>query len=132
MLCVVYSYLYLISQCCPDHRNMFIIYMQTEYKQDLAAPGLVESLPEECIREILLRLNDPSDIIRAGESCITMDRIACEKRVWRELVQTHFTKAQVEFVLAEKPELKDNKDWQALHTALRRRYGIRQVHVMKI
>ena len=102
--------------------------LQTEFKQDLAAPGLVERLPEECIREILLRLNDPSDILRAGQSCVTMDRIACEKRVWRELVQTHFTKAQIEFVWAERPELKDNKDWQALHTALRRRYGIRQVY----
>ena len=106
--------------------------LQTEFKQDLAAPGLVERLPEECIREILLRLNDPSDILRAGESCVTMDRIACEKRVWRELVQTHFTKAQIEFVLAERPELKDNKDWQALHTALRRRYGIRQVFIITL
>ena len=101
--------------------------MQIEFKQDLAAPGLVERLPEECVREILLRLNDPTDILRAGQSCATMDRIAKEKRVWRELVQTHFTKAQTEFILAERPELKDTKDWQALHTALRRRYGIRQV-----
>ena len=105
-----------------------MFYVQTEFKQDLAAPGLVERLPEECIREILLRLNDPSDILRASQSCVTMDRIACEKRVWRELVQTHFTKAQIEFILSERPELKDNKDWQALHTALRRRYGIRQVY----
>ena len=89
---------------------------------------MVERLPEECIREILLRLNDPSDILRAGQSCVTMDKIACEKRVWRELVQTHFTKAQIEFILTERPELKDNKDWQALHTSLRRRYGIRQVY----
>ena len=95
----------------------------------MAAPGLVEHLPEECIREILLRLNDPSDILKAGQSCVTMDRIVCEKRVWRELVQTHFTKAQIEFILAERPELKDSKDWQALHTALRRRYGIRQVYL---
>merc|ERR1719361_2119623 len=81
---------------------------------------------KKCSREILLRLNDPGDILRAGQSCVTMDRIACEKRVWRELVQTHFTKAQIEFILTERPELKDNKDWQALHTSLRRRYGIRQ------
>jgi len=104
----------------------FVEKMQTEFKQDLAAPGMVDRLPEECIREILLRLNDPGDILRAGQSCVTMDKIACEKRVWRELVQTHFTKNQIEFILTEKPELKDNKDWQALHTALRRRYGIRQ------
>ena len=69
-----------------------------EYKQDLATPstpGLVTALPEECIREILLRLSDPSDLDRASKTCETMKAVASEKRVWRELVQTHFTKLQV-------------------------------------
>ena len=46
--------------------NMYF-YFQVEYKQDLATPstpGLVSALPEECIREILLRLSDPSDLDR--------------------------------------------------------------------
>jgi F-box protein 25/32 len=58
-------------------------------------PGLVSCLPEECIREILLRLTDSKDIEMAGRSCNTMNTIAREKRVWRELVQTHFNKQQV-------------------------------------
>ncbi len=39
--------------------------IQVKYKQDLATPscsvetGLVNKLPEECIREILLKLTDP-------------------------------------------------------------------------
>jgi F-box protein 25/32 len=66
-----------------------------EFKQDLAAPSLVNSLPEECIREILLRLSDASDVEMAGRACATMNTIAREKRVWRELVQTHFSKQQV-------------------------------------
>ena len=69
-----------------------------EYKQDLAtpsSPGLVSALPEECIREILLRLSDPGDLDRASKTCETMKSVASEKRVWRELVQTHFTKMQV-------------------------------------
>ena len=46
---------------------MWYFYFQVEYKQDLATPstpGLVSALPEECIREILLRLSDPSDLDR--------------------------------------------------------------------
>ena len=73
-----------------------------EYKQDLAtpsSPGLVTALPEECIREILLRLSDPSDLQRASKTCETMKAVASEKRVWRELVQTHFTKLQVCFYI---------------------------------
>lgn len=66
-----------------------------EFKQDLAAPGLVNCLPEECIREILLRLSESKDLESAGQTCNTMNNIAREKRVWRELVQTHFSEQQV-------------------------------------
>ena len=79
------------------------------------------ALPEECIREILLRLSDPKDLENAGDTCTTMDTIAREKRVWRELVQAHFTKAQIEFVLREKPGLLEKKNWKLLYKALRRR-----------
>jgi len=34
-----------------------------------------------------------------------MNTIAKERRVWRELAQTHFTSAQIECVLKERPEL---------------------------
>ena len=76
----------------------FVEKMQVEYKQDLAtpsSPGLVNALPEECIREILLRLSDSRDLETASKTCETMKSVASEKRVWRELVQTHFTKMQV-------------------------------------
>jgi len=107
----------------------FVEKMQVEYKQDLATPstpGLVTALPEECIREILLRLSDPSDLDRASKTCETMKAVASEKRVWRELVQTHFTKLQIEFVLQEKPQLKESKDWKELYASLRRKYGLRE------
>jgi len=107
----------------------FVEKMQVEYKQDLAtpsSPGLVSALPEECIREILLRLSDPSDLDRASKTCETMKSVASEKRVWRELVQTHFTKLQIEYVLQAKPQLKDSKDWKELYASLRRKYGMRE------
>ncbi len=34
-----------------------------------------------------------------------MGAIARERRVWRELAQTHFTKAQIDSVLRDRPEL---------------------------
>lgn len=107
----------------------FVERMQVEYKQDLATPsgpGLVNCLPEECIREILLRLSDPSDLDRASNTCTTMKSVASEKRVWRELVQTHFTKMQVEYVLQSKPFLRETRDWRELYATLRRRYGLRE------
>lgn len=88
--------------------------------------GLIQSLPEECIREILLRLSDPKDVERAGDTCITMGTIAREKRVWRELVQTHFTKQQVEFVLKEKKDLREQRDWKQLYRVLRRKFGLKE------
>ena len=82
------------------YSNTFFVvsFAKVEYKQDLAtpsSPGLVSALPEECIREILLRLSDPRDLEQASKTCETMKAVASEKRVWRELVQTHFTKMQV-------------------------------------
>jgi len=106
----------------------FVEKVQVEYKQDLATPsaGLVSALPEECIREILLRLSDPRDLEASSKTCETMKAVASEKRVWRELVQTHFTKMQIEFVLQEKPQLKDSKDWKELYGSLRRKFGLRE------
>ena len=62
-------------------------------------------LPEECIREILLKLSDPRDVESAGDTCAVMGAIARERRVWRELAQTHFTPQQIDAVLRERPEL---------------------------
>ena len=56
-----------------------------------------------------------------------MGKIAQERRVWRELVQTHFTKNQVEYILKEKPDLnKENRDWKSLYKQLRRRFGLKE------
>ena len=74
----------------------------------------------------MLRLSDPADLERAGQTCETMSSISNERRVWRELVQTHFTKVQVEYVLENNPRLRESKDWKRLYQTLRRRYGLRE------
>ena len=33
---------------------------------------------------------------------------------------------QIEFILQEKPDLRESKDWKELYGALRRKYGIRE------
>jgi len=69
---------------------------QGVYKQDLAdssfynknsksvnrqrQPSLTADLPEECVREIILRLSDPSDIKRTADVCVVMNSLAKEKR----------------------------------------------------
>ena len=71
---------------------------------------------------------------RAGDACATMNKIAQERRVWRELVQTHFTKTQIEYILKEKPDLNNkennnnnnNRDWKSLYKQLRRRFGLKE------
>ena len=85
---------------------------QTEYKQDLASPGLTERLPEECVREILLRLDTGEDIVRAGDACALMGGIAKETRIWRELVQSHFTPAQIAYVVNTKPQLQVTTEYR--------------------
>ena len=61
-----------------------------------------------------------------------MATIAKERRVWRELVQTHFTPEQIEFLAGERPtEFAVNaatgvRDWRTMYKALRRKFGLRE------
>ena len=89
---------------------------------------MIEQLPEECIREILLRLDRTDDIERAGNACTTMSNITKEKRIWRELVQTHFSRAQIEYVVHQKPHLKEQQNYQEIYKRLRRRFGLRETY----
>jgi len=86
----------------------------------------LEELPEECIREILLRLSDSNDLDTAGNVMPKMSLIVKERRLWRELVQTHFNNQQIEFVINKKPELKEGKKFRDLYFALKRQFGLRQ------
>jgi len=86
----------------------------------------LEELPEECVREILLQLSHPRDIDNAGSVMPTMSLIVKERRIWRELVQAHFTTLQIEFMLNKKPDLKEGKKWRDLYFHLKRHFGLRQ------
>nr|ADD38022.1 F-box only protein 25 [Lepeophtheirus salmonis] len=105
----------------------FVERMQDRYKQDLMPcsldhPNLVQILPEECVREVLLRLSDKKDLTNASRTCIVMESIVKEKRIWRELVQAHFTKPQIECLLKQHPNFKESGDWKSLYDSLRKKW----------
>lgn len=82
-------------------------------------PQLLQ-LPEECIREIILRLSDHRDLNASAQACESMANIVSEQRIWRELTKFHFTPPQIDFALN-----KDNTgDWKVIFNSLKRIYGL--------
>ncbi|KAG8233514.1 hypothetical protein J437_LFUL011675 [Ladona fulva] len=62
----------------------------------------LQNLPEECLREILLRLADHRDLeSSAGAGSEVIRRLVYgEQHLWKELARFHFSNAQIETVLA--------------------------------
>lgn len=56
-------------------------------------------MPEECVREIILRINDHRDLEASSAAWTLMAALASEQRVWRELTQFHFTKHQIDQII---------------------------------
>ncbi|XP_027203164.2 uncharacterized protein LOC113797049 isoform X1 [Dermatophagoides pteronyssinus] len=57
-------------------------------------------LPEELIREILLRLSDYKDLKRSAQACQRMNSLLNEEQhIWKQLVKYHFTKDQLRWSL---------------------------------
>jgi len=69
--------------------------------EDTMFPKL-QNLPEECIREILLRLADHKDLQNSSRASSVMQSLVDEQRIWRELCRFHFTSAQIQSVIEEK------------------------------
>lgn len=59
----------------------------------------LQDLPEECVREIILRINDHRDLEASSATWTLMAALASEQRVWRELTQFHFTKQQIDQII---------------------------------
>ncbi|CAK1550651.1 unnamed protein product [Leptosia nina] len=82
----------------------------------------LHDLPEECIREILLRIADHRDLDSASSAWSVMASLCSEQRVWRELVSFHFTTQQIDSV----PKTDSETDWKKLFHQLRKLYGLRE------
>ncbi|XP_072393261.1 F-box only protein 25 [Diabrotica undecimpunctata] len=96
--------------------------MQIREPNPNSQPKLMQ-LPEECIREIILRLSDHKDLVASAESCEQMAAIVSEQRIWRELTKFHFVPQQIDLVLS-----KDNSkiDWKEVYHSLKKTFGINE------
>lgn len=112
--------------------------------RDCVQPGpeiqpKLHDLPEECIREIILRITDYRDLESSSAAWTLMAALVSEQRVWRELTHFHFSVQQIDLVQKkllvannQYGESDENKiesrmkksdgtiDWQSIYHALRR------------
>ncbi|XP_026462428.1 F-box only protein 25-like isoform X3 [Ctenocephalides felis] len=87
----------------------------------------LHNMPEECVREILLRISDHRDLEASSAAWGVMAALCGEQRIWRELTNYHFTSQQIDFMAEKKKIVQDkNTDWQRLYHALRRTFGLRE------
>uniref|UniRef100_A0A146L5W0 F-box only protein 25 n=3 Tax=Lygus hesperus TaxID=30085 RepID=A0A146L5W0_LYGHE len=98
---------------------------------------LLEDMPEEVVREVLLRLSDHKDIEACREAWPeTAGPLTSEQRIWKKLVSFHFTDAQVSSyferralkqIQEEVKEVeKQTVDWKDAFHYLRKHYGLRE------
>ncbi|PSN42219.1 F-box only protein 32 [Blattella germanica] len=90
----------------------------------------LQNLPEECVREVLLRLADHKDLESSAKAYSVMQRLVDEQRIWRELCRFHFSPQQITFILQSSPP---QTDWQMVYHKLRntmfhvtRSFGLRE------
>ncbi|XP_050311898.1 F-box only protein 25 isoform X2 [Anthonomus grandis grandis] len=79
-------------------------------------------LPEECLREIILRLSDHRDLTAGAQSCEQIGAIVNEQRVWRELTKFHFDQRQIELAMSKEGET----DWKTVFNLLKKTYGLNE------
>lgn len=78
-------------------------------------------LPSDCIRAILLRFTDGSDLINAGLAHQRTYSLAEEKTIWKDLCLFHFDNHQIQAVLRNQDinlEQLDAADWKLLYDRL--------------
>lgn len=73
-------------------------------------------LPEELIREILLRLSDYKDLERSAQACQRMNCLLNEEQhIWKQLVKYHFTKDQQRWALRMYEQQQQQQQTQSSH-----------------
>lgn len=97
-----------------------ILNMGSEFQIQEPHPDLhpkLLNLPEECIREIILRLSDHRDLLAGAQSCDQICSIVNEQRIWRELTKFHFSPQQIELV---SPKDNEKIDWKSVYHSLKK------------
>ncbi|OXA52380.1 F-box only protein 25 [Folsomia candida] len=109
-------------------------------KDDVDKSPPLDQLPEEVLRQILLKLSCEKDIESLGSSHACLGRVAGENRVWRELVAYHFTPQQLQLIQdrleslpiwpnhragpLKAPLVVTEPLWKLKFKTLKRRYGL--------
>ncbi len=75
-------------------------------------------LPEELIREILLRLTDYKDLMNSGQAYDIMQSLLDEQHIWRQLCKYHYTRAQLRWAFANNKS--EKVDWELIFHQLRK------------
>ncbi|CAG2165145.1 unnamed protein product [Oppiella nova] len=86
-------------------------------------------LPEELIREILLRLTDYKDLMNSGQAYNIMQSLLDEQHIWRQLCKYHYTRAQLRWLFANQTNTctTDGKvDWERVFHQLRKKFGLKE------
>lgn len=95
--------------------------MQIQEPSPDTNPQLLQ-LPEECLREVILRLSDHRDLTSSSQSCNQLAVLVDEQRVWRELCRFHFSMQQIEVILQKEKVV----DWKKIYHSLKRTFGLRE------
>ena len=77
-------------------------------------------LPEEVIREILLRLSDYNDLKSSGGAYQVMGSLLDEQHVWKRLCMYHFTRLQVRQATQKFTSCDGKIDWEQSFNFLRK------------
>ncbi|GAB1607153.1 F-box only protein 32-like [Argonauta hians] len=79
-------------------------------------------LPEDCIRDILLRLNDHKDIVHTGLTNSFIYELSEEKVLWKQLCFYNFSNDQLLVFIAKEAEEGDI-DWKMVYRRCVKRFG---------
>ena len=81
---------------------------------------MMSDLPDDCIREILLRMTDHKDIVNTGATESRANELSEEKSLWRDLCLFHFDNIQINTLLkpGQNLEIFTTEEWKQLYKRL--------------
>lgn len=83
---------------------------------------MFEDLPEDCIRDILLRLSDHRDIVHTGLTNSCIYDLSQEKLLWKQLCFYNFDNHQL-LIFIPKDAEEDEVDWKMIYRRCVKRFG---------
>jgi F-box protein 25/32 len=95
----------------------------------VCAAGDLHQLPEEVVREVILKLNHHFDLNNLSASSEFFKQIVGESRIWREMCSYHFTDEQITQMIEK---CNGNFTWQEIYHKLKRKHGLVEKYAEEI